>query len=503
MTARGVEEDTWNVLLMENAELARWLSFRELMQIGLLNRSFKSMFERALGFVWRSRSAACARGELSHTVKRAVRFGKAEHVRILMPLVVRAAEPDGEEIVMPYLFDAIRHGHGAVVSALLEIGGPELPMMTDTGESCLAVSVRFRRAELVGVLLEAAGPRERELFMMNCLCNVDYSDMSCLHYSVYRGDLVMVNTLLEAADGAGVLEELLMLSTDSGDTCLHMAAEYCLLPRGLGVVQALLKAAGPRRLELLVRRSGPGESCLLIAASVGSVDVVNVLLEAAGPARRELLMLTNLVGHTCLYASVEEGRVAAMRALLEAADRAGALAELLMLTNCVGQSCLHVGVKEGRADVVRALLEAAGPWRRELLMLPDGNGASCLYLSVLRGNLAMANALLEAAGDDALELLMLVRNTGDSCLHAGARSGRVDMVRALLEAAGPRRHELLVLQKDDGFSALHVACASAHLDIVQALVEAAGVHRRELLLLTSSNGDTCMDVSAIPFQSRV
>ena len=80
--------------------------------------------------------------------------------------------------------------------------------------------------------------------------------MSCLHYSVYRGDLVMTNTLLGAAAHAGALWELLMLATDSGDTCLHMAAEYCLLPHGPGVVQALLQAAdrAGALLELLLRR---------------------------------------------------------------------------------------------------------------------------------------------------------------------------------------------------------------------------------------------------------
>ena len=168
---------------------------------------------------------------------------------------------------------------------------------------------------------------------------MDYEDMSCLHYSVYRGDLVMTNALLGAAARAGALRELLLLATDSGDTCLHMAAEYCLLPRGPGVVQALLQAAdrAGALLELLLRRSGPGESCLLIAALEGSVDVVNELLEAAGPTRCELLMLTNLVGDSCLYASVEEGRVAAVRTLLEAAGPARR--ELLLLTNAFGRSC--------------------------------------------------------------------------------------------------------------------------------------------------------------------
>ena len=425
--AGGREEAAWK-LLVENAELARWLSFRELTQLARLSRGFRRMFERALGFLWRSRGAACARAELSHVVKRAVSCGKAAQVRILVPLVVArnpemaegagAQRPQGAQAggVAPYLFDAIRLGHVAVVGALLEIGGPELPTATDGGESCLAVSVRFQRAGLVGALLEAAGPRKRELLVMSCLSNVDYSDMSCLHYSVYRGDLVMTNVLLGAAARAGALRELLMLATDSGDTCLHMAAEYCLLQRGLGVVQALLQAAdrAGTLLELLLRRSGPGESCLLIAASAGSVDVANELLEAAARAGalRELLMLTTLVGDSCLYASVEEGRVASMRTLLDAAGPARR--ELLLLTNAFGQSCLHIGVEEGRVDVVQALLEAAGGARRELLLLADGSGASCLYRSVERGDLAMARALLAAAGEDAPELLVLVRTAGDT-----------------------------------------------------------------------------------------
>jgi hypothetical protein len=248
--AGGREEEAWK-LLVENAELARWLSFRELMQIALLSRSFKRLFDLALSFLWRSRGAACAHTELSHVVKRAVWCGKASHVRILMPLVVERN-----------LETPLR---------------PELPTATYCGESCLAVSVWFQRAGLVWTLLEAAGPWNRELLVMNCLSNLDYENMSCLHYSVYRGDLVMTNTLLEAVSRAGALRELLMLATDSRDTCLHMAAEYCLLPRGPGVMQSLLQAAdrAGALLELLMRRSGPGESCVLIAASVGSVDVVN------------------------------------------------------------------------------------------------------------------------------------------------------------------------------------------------------------------------------------
>ena len=129
--AGGREEEAWQ-LLVESAELARLFSFRELTQLARLSRGFKRLFDRALSFLWRSRGAACARAELSHVVKRAVSCGKASQVRILVPLVVaRNLEKDHRDDpsfqmaegspeaqaggVAPYLFDAIRLGHVAVV----------------------------------------------------------------------------------------------------------------------------------------------------------------------------------------------------------------------------------------------------------------------------------------------------------------------------------------------------------------------------------------------------
>ena len=412
-----VAEETWNVLLADNAELARWLSFAELTRIGLLNRSFKRMFERALGFLWRSRSAACARAELSHTVGCAVRFGKTEHVRILMPLLVRAAEAGGgaggDKSVVPYLFDAIREGHAEVVGALLEIGGPELPMMTDSDRSAITVSVLHRRAEIVGVLEHAMGVEVmRQHLMIRCLGGRDlvdsiwmseiYPQMSCLHYSVCRRDLAMVNALLGAADRAGTLPELLMLTTACGRTCLHMAVERVCGPCDFEVLQALMQAAGLGRIGLLMQRSGPGDSCLMSAASVGSVDAVNVLLEAAGPARRELIMMTNVFGNSCLHVGVKYGGAGVVKALLEAA-RPARRTKLLMLTNAVGDSCLHVGAKEGGVDVVKALLEAVEPARRiKLIILRNHVGAiACggyVMMALLSAEMEMLTNIVEPAG---------------------------------------------------------------------------------------------------------
>jgi hypothetical protein len=390
--------DTWNLLVADNGELARWLSFAELTRIGLLNRSFKRMFEQALGFLWRSRSAACARAELSHTVGCAVRFGQTEHVRILMPLLVRAAEAGGgaggDKSVVPYLFDAIREGHAEVVGALLEIGGPELPM-TDSGESCLTVVVRHERVEILGVLARAMIDMDfYKLLLMPCLSNIDYSDMSCLHYSVYRGDPVMV--------------------------------------------RALLEAAGPARRELLMLRNAAGDSCLHVCVKEGRVDVVRALLEAAGDWRRELLMLKDARGNSCLHVCVRGAGMNPVMALRDF-DPGGGLQLMPMPQN----TCLYASVNEMRVNVLRALLEAAGDWRRELLMLECHYGQSCLYLSVMMGNLTLTNAMLEGAGDDAPELVMVPGTMGGNCLHVAAMFACEHLMMALLEAAGPRRRELL------------------------------------------------------------
>ena len=498
--------NAWPVLFDANAELANWLSFGELLRLGQLNRSFRSTFEHNLGFLWRSRGAACdddakgsaaSRAERRRVARRAVRFGKTEHVRILMPMMLRAAaEP--ARFLKPFLFEAIKEGHVQVVRVLLELGGPELPMTTRGGESCLIVCVRYRRGALLGVLAEAAGAARRELFTMSTFSNFDYSNMNCLLFCVYRSDLQMLYALLRAAAEAEALPELLMLTTDSGETCLHLAVEYCLWPAGLDVVRALLAAAGPRRVELLTLRSDTLNSCWMSAASVGNVELLHLLLDAAGDAAQGLLMLCNIGGWSCVHASVKHWHGPMLRALLHAAGPRRH--ELLMLTSIAGRSCLHTAVDEGRVDAIGVLLEAVGDGAPELLMLCDAEGSSCLHRGAQQGNVAVVRALLEAAETAGVLAALLMRQcgAGQSCLHACARGGCVLVAKALLGAAGDGAPELLMLCDAEGSSCLH---RSAHLGdalLTRGLLEAAdeaGV-LATLLMIAGPAGFTCLHSGA-------
>ena len=162
-------------------------------------------------------------------------------------------------------------------------------------------------------LLGAAGDGAPELLM---LCDAEGS--SCLHRSAHLGDALLTRGLLEAADEAGVLATLLMIAGPAGFTCLHSGANA--IEGSLAVVQALLQAAGPRRLELLMPQTDHGFSALHFAARCVDVDIVLALLEAARPEQRALLTLTNTNDSTCMEISALVRNAAVTDALNKAYD---------------------------------------------------------------------------------------------------------------------------------------------------------------------------------------
>jgi len=121
-------------------------------------------------------------------------------------------------------------------------------------------------------------------------------------------------------------------------------------------VQALLQAAGPRRLELLMPQTDHGFSALHFAASGGSLEVVEALLQAAGHRRIELLMQQTAHGFSALHFAAR---------------------------------CVDV-------DIVLALLEAARPEQRALLTLTNTNDSTCMEISALIRNDAVTDALNKA-----------------------------------------------------------------------------------------------------------
>ena len=306
---------------------------------------------------------------------------------------------------------------------------------------------------------------------------------TCLMLASARGHLAVVNTLLEYAQAAGALRDLLMqgdnvfYTAPKRNTCLSLASRN----GHLSVVRALLEAASRPAAqhalpELLLSANGTGANCLLYAAHQGHLQVVNMLLEAARAAGVLPSLLCREVdnnnpddhdpnyhlpcGENCLSASVRQEHPEVTKVLLNAAREGGAKHTLLDLLfsgtwneeydvdNCTS---LWMAAKKGDLEVVNALIQAAKAAASQIYEMRCGQNkllgellmyektCSCLWVSVKLGHLDVVKALLEAARNaDVLSELLALRGHGRiSCLTMAEKIGRDDIVQTL-EAAGAK-----------------------------------------------------------------
>jgi hypothetical protein len=275
----------------------------------------------------------------------------------LLPVLLEAAGERKLELLMMScdgdmcpLYIAAERGLADVVKELLEAAGEQKLLMlnTDSGRVSLHIAAELVHVEVVNVLLAYVAtcdpPAQRALLLARRWRSGDAegqpTGMGCLHVamrSLVRKDRIdaktlsetMLKPLLQAADNAGVLGELLTMTEHNGSTCLHAVVD-----RYYGVHEC-----------------------------------TEVLLHAAGTAGvlGELLTMTDHKGRTCLHAVAEDGSDArsrdVLRVLLQAAHTAGVLSKVLMITDHEGRTLLRY------------------PWARvELRTLFEHEGRRCVWL---------------------------------------------------------------------------------------------------------------------------
>jgi len=169
----------------------------------------------------------------------------------------------------------------------------------------------------------------------------------------------MLKPLLQAADNAGVLGELLTMTEHNGSTCLHAVVDhYC---SSNEFAKVLLQAADNAGVlaELLVATNHEGSTCL--HRVTGNPNVVEALVRAAGTAGvlGELMTITDHKGRTCLHAVADNSFNVrdVLKVLLRAAHTAGVLSKVLMMTDHEGSTLMHDAV--ARAEL-RTLFELEG-----------------------------------------------------------------------------------------------------------------------------------------------
>jgi hypothetical protein len=306
----------------------------------------------------------------------------------LVPVLLEAAGERKLELLMINcngdmgpLYMAAYRGLADVVKELLEAAGEQKLLMlnTDSGRVSLHIAAELVHVDVVNVLLAYVAacdpPTQRALLLARRSRGGDAegqpTGMGCLQVllrsqvrTFWASDAktlseTMLKPLLQAADNAGVLGELLTMTERDGSTCLHAVVDNC--HRVYDYVKVLLHAADNARVlvELLMMTDHEGSTFLHKVQF--EPNLVEVLVEAAGTAGvlGELLTMTDHKGRTCLHAVVDHsfnvGDV--LKVLLRAALTAGVLSKVLMMTDHEGSTLLRYAAT--RAEL-RTLFELEG-----------------------------------------------------------------------------------------------------------------------------------------------
>jgi ankyrin repeat protein len=224
---------------------------------------------------------------------------------------------------------AAKHGHAAVVSALLTAGA-EVDKTTVTGETALMIAAHEGSSAAVSVLLTAGAEVDK--------ARAD-GVTTALRFATQRGHAAVVSLLLTA--GAAV---------DKGQSTALMIAAH---EGHAGTVSALLTAGAE-----VDKTMANGQTALMIAAKNGHAAVVSLLLTAGA----EVDKAKAAGGWTALLLAARYGHLEVMRTLLAAGATDSVRAD--------GATLLSEAAFRGHPTLVPLLLEAIE--RRRSNMPPAG-----------------------------------------------------------------------------------------------------------------------------------
>ncbi|KJH46496.1 ankyrin repeat protein [Dictyocaulus viviparus] len=271
------------------------------------------------------------------------------------------------------------------------------------------------------------------------LSHLSSNGFSALHIAVYKGDLLLVKTLLEegadpclggrhqlpplhlaAMTGSAPIAQALVTSGASlvaNDFVLFTALHCATYFANEQVVRCLLSCGADGNVH-----GGVKDRPLHLAACRGLSTIVSVLLEAGADPH-----LPDDEGNLPLHFAAKTGHMAVLNVLLKYSSN---VQEMVATRNVYGDTPLHLACYGGRLDATKALITASGSF------------------------------------------LMVSENVfSETPLHAACTSGKsIELVAYLMKQPGVDPN----YQGRDGhtdISALHSACYHGHLQIVQYLME--------------------------------
>ena len=227
-------------------------------------------------------------------------------------------------------------------------------------------------------------------------------------------------------------------ASDSGNTPLHVAAEY----GRENVIKTLLGSDKEADINAI---NEEGESPLHMAAKNGNKIIIDLLHEAGAD-----INLRDSSGAPPLHSAAQYGNAKAVKKLCSiGADING--------EDRTGKNALHVAAQYGKTEIIEKLCSRGGN-----LHFGDQDGNTPLHTAVLYGHFDTVKVLQKSGAD-----IGAVNRDNVSPLHIAARTGSEDIVKFLLKkGATPDVQENL-----NSSSPLHEAVQGGHLHVVKLLIQ--------------------------------
>ncbi|APR98948.1 ankyrin repeat domain-containing protein [Wolbachia endosymbiont of Folsomia candida] len=291
---------------------------------------------------------------------------------------------------------------------------------------------------------------------------VDYSGSTTLHIAAKRGNLEIVQYLIEYVRkiDPDKLSEFVNAKNNDDITLLHSAVES----GKLDVVKYLIEyieKINPNKLGefgFINAKDNYGITPLHRASSMGNLEIVQYLIGYVEKINldklSEFVNTENNYGITPLHSAVESGKLDIVEHLV--GKRANVYAE-----NKGKETPLHIAAKRRSWEVVKYLIkhveETDLDKLSEFVNAKDNNGITPLHSAVESGKLEEIKYLVGKGAD--------VKDN-ETLLHSAVKSGKLEVVKYLVKKGADVNAKGYYSE-----TPLHIAVESGKLEVVKYLVE--------------------------------
>ncbi|XP_054789369.1 protein ACCELERATED CELL DEATH 6-like [Prosopis cineraria] len=239
-------------------------------------------------------------------------------------------------------------------------------------------------------------------------------------------------------------------ATPSGDSLLHVAAEY-----GRTRIAELLVDNN----FLLIVTNKRKDTALHVAARAKSIEAMKVILSKFDDAssKNNFIMLPNKVGNTALHEAIISKDPEGFAFILS--EQSESTLSFYWDTH-PADSPMYVAVQSGNAEILRRLLQIPFPSDR---VIYKSRGNSPLHAAISERN-------IDEIVDKKEELMFLGDENESTPLHYAALTGYVEGVRKLLN-----KSTLVAFQQNANANLpIHVACGEGRVRVVKEFLRIQG-----------------------------